>query len=205
MNRDLQRLSDEKFDLLVVGGGIYGAWTAYDAALRGFRVALIEKADWASGTSSASSKLIHGGLRYLEQMHFGLVKGALDERKLLTRLGPHRVTPLRFLIPVYKNTRAGHFRLRMGLWLYDRLAGSNQPVDHHESLSSNDVTTRYPHLNPNGLAGGLTYGDCQTDDAQFVLEIVDGADSAGAAIANYVKATRFLLSGGRVAGADTVD
>ena len=126
MKRDLNRLGDGPFDVLVIGGGIYGAWTAYDASLRGLRVALIDKSDWASGTSSASTKLIHGGLRYLEQLHFGMVKRSLAERRLLVRLGPHRVQPLRFLIPVHRHCLVSRMRLRTGLWIYDRLAGSNQ-------------------------------------------------------------------------------
>jgi len=205
MERDLNRLSDGPFDVLVIGGGIYGTWTAYDASLRGLKVALIEKSDWASGTSSASSKLIHGGLRYLEQFHFGMVRRSLDERRRLVRLGPHRVQPLRFLIPVYRHSRVGRLRLRTGLWIYDRLAGSNQPVGPHESMSSSDVLSRHGYLNSDGLVGGLTYGDCQMDDAQFALEIVRGASDAGAVTANYVRAAQLHVSGGRVVGASVVD
>src|SRR5579885_3366479 len=98
--------SGRKFDLLVIGGGIYGAWTAYDAALRGLSVALIEKNDWGSGTSSASSKLIHGGLRYLEHYEFALVRHALAERRTLSRIAPHLVRPLNFILPVWKGPRA---------------------------------------------------------------------------------------------------
>ena len=101
MERDFKRLADGPFDLLVIGGGVYGSWVAYDAALRGLHVALIEKTDWAAATSSASSKLIHGGLRYLERGHFRLVRKNLDERRRLARLAPHRVRPLRFVLPVY--------------------------------------------------------------------------------------------------------
>ena len=205
MKRDLNRLGDGPFDLLVIGGGIYGAWTAYDASLRGLTVALIEKSDWASGTSSASTKLIHGGLRYLEHFHFGLVRRALHERRRLSLLAPHRVTPLRFLIPLYRDSRVGRLRLRAGLWLYDRMAGKKQPVGLHESLSSDEVTSRHSYLASEGLAGGLTYGDCLTDDAQFALEIVAGAAEHGAVVANYVEATRILTSGKRAIGASIVD
>jgi glycerol-3-phosphate dehydrogenase len=205
MKRDMNRLSDGPFDVLVVGGGIYGAWTAYDASLRGLKVALIDKSDWASGASSASSKLIHGGLRYLEQFHFGMVRRSLDERRRLVRLGPHRVQPLRFLIPVYRHSRVGPLRLRTGLWIYDRLAGSNQPVGPHESMSRSDVLSRHGYLNGEGLVGGLTYGDCQMDDAQFAIEIVRGASDAGAVTANYMRAAHLYVSGGRVVGASVVD
>ncbi len=205
MKRDLNRLNSGPFDVLVIGGGIYGAWTAYDAALRGLDVALIEKSDWASGTSSASTKLIHGGLRYLEQLHFGLVRRSLEERRRLALLGPHRVTPLRFLIPVYRDSRVGRLRLRTGLWLYDRLAGKKHPIGRHQSLTRDQVMTRHSYIKGDGLTGGLTYGDGQTDDAQFTLEIVEGASAAGAATANYVKATRLLKSGHKVTGATVVD
>ncbi|MDH3214958.1 MAG: glycerol-3-phosphate dehydrogenase/oxidase [Candidatus Krumholzibacteria bacterium] len=205
MIRDINRLRAGPFDVLVIGGGIYGAWTAYDAALRGLKVALVEKHDWASGTSSASSKLIHGGLRYLEQFHLGMVKKSLAERRLLTRLGPHRVTPLRFLVPVYGDSRVGMFRLRAGLWLYDQLAGKNQPVGRHGVLTPREVNERYPHLRTKGLRGGLTYGDCQTDDAQFTIEIITGAGNAGAVVINHAEATEFLTSNNRVVGAAVVD
>ena len=130
MNRDFQRLREGPYDLLVVGGGIYGAWVAYDAALRDLRVALVEKDDWGAGTSSASSKLIHGGLRYLEYGRLGLVRKSLTERRRLFELGPHRVNTLRFVLPVYSDSRAGRMRIGMGLWLYDKLGGRGQPVAH---------------------------------------------------------------------------
>src|SRR5882672_11690056 len=104
--RNIPALRSQRFDLLVIGGGIYGAWTAYDAALRGLKVALVEKKDWASGTSSASSKLIHGGLRYLEHYEFGLVRHALKERRTLYRIAPHLVRPLDFILPMWKGPRA---------------------------------------------------------------------------------------------------
>ena len=117
MKREIEKLKNEKFDLLVVGAGIYGAWTACDAALRGLRVALIDKGDFASGTSSASTKLIHGGLRYLEQMRLDLVKKSLEERKLLSELAPHMVVPLKFFMPHYKHDKLGPAMLKTGLFL----------------------------------------------------------------------------------------
>src|SRR3972149_4395935 len=123
MNRNFLSLGNKQFDLLVCGGGIYGAWTAYDAALRGLKVALVEQGDWAEATSSASSKLIHGGLRYLESYDFKLVKKALAERQMLLEIAPHRVWPLRFGVPIYKDSRIGTLRLKAGLTLYDFLAG----------------------------------------------------------------------------------
>ena len=114
MQRDFSALKDRHFDVLVCGGGIYGAWTAYDAALRGLSVAIVDRGDWASATSSASSKLIHGGLRYLETLDLKLVKKTLSERQMLLQTAKHRVWPLRFGIPVYKHSRLGSIRLKMG-------------------------------------------------------------------------------------------
>ena len=122
MQRDFSGLQGN-FDLLICGGGIYGAWIAYDAALRGLKVALVEQGDWASATSSASSKLVHGGLRYLETYDFKLVRKALKERRLLLQIAPHRVWPLRFGVPVYADSRNGTLLLKAGLTLYDTLAG----------------------------------------------------------------------------------
>jgi glycerol-3-phosphate dehydrogenase len=205
MKRDAAHLTDGAFDLLVVGGGIYGAWTAYTGALAGLKTALIERGDWASGTSSASSKLIHGGLRYLEQMRFGLVRTSLDERKRLARLGPHRVAPLRFGLPVYSGDRVGRWRLKVGLTLYDAVAGNGQPVDRHRYAGRAAALARYPFLAEQGLEGVFTYGDCVTDDARFTLEIVDGAVAAGVVAANYVAAVRLLVQNGRAVGVAAAD
>jgi len=204
MERDFSRLGGEPFDLLVIGGGIYGAWTAYDAALRGLRVALVERSDWAAGTSSASSKLIHGGLRYLEHWQFSLVRKSLVERRRLARLGPHRVHATRFVLPVYRGDHVGRLKLRAGLWLYDRLGGKNPPVELHRPRSRRALLRDYP-LAPAGLVGGFTFGDCQTDDARFTLEIVDGAVEAGAVAVNHARASRLLTSGENVAGAEVED
>lgn len=205
MNRNFRALETGPFDLLVIGGGIYGAWTAYDAALRGLRVAIVEKGDWASGTSSASSKLLHGGLRYLEQLHFGLVRKSLDERRRLFKLARHHVTPLRFVIPLYRGGRVGRFRLRTGLWIYDALAGGDQPVARHTSMDLRETHEHCAFLSTDGLTGALTYGDCQIDDARFVVEVVDGAVSAGAVAVNYATATGLLRKNGRVLGARVTD
>ena len=205
MKRDFRKLADETFDLLVIGGGVYGAWTAYDAALRGLRVALVERSDWASGTSSASSKLIHGGLRYLEQLHLGLVRTSLDERKRLATLAPHQVRPLRFVIPVYRGDRVGRFRLKIGLSLYDLLAGGDQPVDRHRSLSRDELLRSSGFLRHEGLRGGFNYGDCWTDDARYTVEIICGALEAGVVAVNRAEALRLLIEEGRVLGAEARD
>src|ERR1700731_1853921 len=125
MLRSLDALRDGPFDLLILGGGITGAGVALDAVLRGFRVALIDKGDFASGTSSASSKLVHGGLRYLEHGNFHLVYEALHERRLLLQNAPHLVRPLRFVIPFYREMRVSPWKWRLGLTFYDLLAGKS--------------------------------------------------------------------------------
>ncbi|HBB40710.1 MAG TPA: glycerol-3-phosphate dehydrogenase/oxidase, partial [Proteobacteria bacterium] len=181
MRRDFDRLRDSPFDLLVVGGGIYGAWTALDGALRGLKVALVERDDWAAGTSSSSSKLIHGGLRYLQHFHFNLVHKSLAERRLLSTLAPHQIRPLRFLLPTTTGFVGRRF-LATGLALYDLLAGPGQPVPGHDRLAPIAVAARYPYLDGDRLTGAFTYGDCGTDDAHLTCEVVDGAWRAGAAV-----------------------
>ncbi|CAG0940115.1 glycerol-3-phosphate dehydrogenase [Gallionellaceae bacterium] len=205
MKRDFSSLLDRQFDLLVCGGGIYGAWTAYDAALRGLRVAIVEQRDWASATSSASSKLIHGGLRYLESFDFKLVKKALTERRMLLESAPHRVWPLRFGVPVYEDSRIGTLQLKAGLALYDFLAGGISPDMAHRHFGSQAFAEHFPALITGGLKGGFTYADAQTDDARLVLELVDGAMSAGAACVNYCKLTGVLEVNGQACGATIQD
>jgi glycerol-3-phosphate dehydrogenase len=200
VKREFHRLSEGPFDLVVVGGGIYGSWIAYDAALRGLRVALVEKTDWAAGTSSGSSKLIHGGLRYLERLHLGLVRTSLAERKRLLTLAPHRIRPLPFVVPVYRGDRVGRLRLKLGLTLYDWLAGPGQPVPRHRSVDRDALLDRSPFLRSTGLRGGFVYGDCAMDDARYTLEIVDGALGHGVVAVNRAEVRRLLSSEGRVLG-----
>jgi glycerol-3-phosphate dehydrogenase len=201
MKRDFSLLDSQQFDLLVCGGGIYGAWTAYDAALRGLKVAIVEQGDWANATSSASSKLIHGGLRYLESYDFKLVKKALAERSLLLESAPHRVWPLRFGVPVYTDSRVGRLQLKLGLILYDFLARGSNPSMRHHYFNHEKFITRFPALNHAALKGGFTYADAQTDDARLVLELIAGAMAAGATCLNYCKATQLLETNGQVCGA----
>ncbi len=201
MKRDFSLLSNHKFDLLVCGGGIYGAWTAYDAALRGLSVAIIEQDDWASTTSSSSSKLIHGGLRYLESYDFKLVKKSLIERQMLLKVAPHRVWPLRFGIPVTTNNPINWLRYKLGLMLYDWFADDTNPTMHHHHLNQASFTKHFPALDPSTLKGGFTYADAQTDDARLVLELVSGAMNAGAVALNFSKMTQILETNGQAVGA----
>ncbi len=210
MKRDFSLLAGRQFDLLVCGGGIYGAWTAYDAALRGLRVAIVEQGDWAAATSSASSKLIHGGLRYLETYDFKLVRKALAERRMLLKMAPHRVWPLRFGVPIYQDSRIGPLRLKVGLTLYDFFAGllgknmARSNIAHHY-FDSKTFAGRFSALNSEGLKGGYTYSDAQTDDARLVLELISGAMAAGAVCVNYCKLTGLIETNGGANGAIVAD
>src|SRR6266496_3523227 len=161
----LSRMATERFDVLVIGGGVTGAGTALDAASRGLRVALVEARDLASGTSSRSSKLIHGGLRYLEQFDFKLVYEALRERDLLvSKLAPHLVKPVSFLYPLYKKVVERPY-VGAGLVLYDSMEGTRRPVPRHRHLTARGALKRAPALSPDRLAGAMLYYDAQVDDA----------------------------------------
>ncbi len=201
MKRDFASLANGEFDLLVCGGGIYGAWTAYDAARRGLRVAIVEQGDWASATSSASSKLIHGGLRYLESYDFKLVKKALAEREMLLRVAPHRVWSLNFGVPVYADSRVGSLRLKAGLTLYDFLAGKLFSKDSHRHLNKNAFAEHFQNLKTGNLKGGFIYTDAQTDDARLVLELISGAIEQGAVCVNYCRLIELIEQAGQVSGA----
>lgn len=183
-----KKLDQEIFDLVIIGGGINGAGVARDASLRGMKVALIEAKDFASGTSSRSSKLIHGGIRYLENYDFKLVFEALNERTKLFEIAPHLVHPLRFMIPLYDSSRVGMFRMGLGMWAYDALSLFQAP-EFHERLNAHDSIGRMPILNHHGLKGSYVYSDAYMDDDRLVHETLRSAHEAGAVFANYVKAS----------------
>ncbi len=184
---NLQKIRTVHFDLFVVGGGINGAGVARDAALRGMSVGLVEGHDFASGTSSRSSKLIHGGIRYLENMEFKLVFEALSERQKLFELAPHLSHPLRFMIPLYKSGRVGMFKMGLGMWLYDALSLFQAP-EMHERLNVNKTKERMPSLQSADLLGSFVYSDAYMDDDRLVIETLRSANEAGAVCVNYVKA-----------------
>lgn len=188
MNRNPEALSSQKFDLAIIGGGIQGAATARDAAMRGLKVALVDARDFASGTSSRSSKMIHGGLRYLEQYDFRLVHEARRERRLLLSLAPHLARPVPFLVPIYGGDPYSPFKLRMGLTLYD-LMGNLGSNDRHKMLSPTETLRRVPSLRSEGLRAGAVYFDSETDDARLTLEnILDAAHQpTGAVVSNYTE------------------
>jgi glycerol-3-phosphate dehydrogenase len=185
MSSDLQEIPEKIFDLLVLGGGINGAGVAREAALRGLSVCLLERDDWAQGSSSRTTKLVHGGLRYLETFQFRLVFEASRERRLLHgRLAPHLVRPVPILVPLYRGDKRSPGLVKLGLWLYDLLALFRN-VGRHQLLSPRQVLDRIPHLNPEGLLGGAVTWDCTMHDARLVWENVLSARQAGALCLNY--------------------
>src|SRR6201994_702725 len=203
----LSRLAAERVGGLVSGGGITGAGTALDAASRGLRVALVEARDLASGTSSRSSKLIHGGLRYLEQFDFKLVYEALRERDLLvSKLAPHLVKPVSFLYPLYKKVVERPY-VGAGLVLYDSMEGTRRPVPRHRHLSARGALKRAPALSPDRLAGAMLYYDAQVDDARHTLTVARTAAAHRAVIGTRLSAVGLLRSpdGERVVGARVRD
>jgi glycerol-3-phosphate dehydrogenase len=202
--RVLARLGSETFDLLVIGGGITGAGIARDAALRGLSVALIERDDFASGTSSRSSRLVHGGVRYLEHGYFSLVFEASRERRILLRTAPHLVRPLQFTWPVYRGARVPRWKLRAGLGLYDALALFRN-VGRHKGLSRTATLDSEPALATTGLLGGATYWDAATDDAALTLANVLDAREAGAAVINHTEVRGLILENGVTAGVTALD
>jgi len=195
----LDRLPKETFDLVVVGGGITGAAIARDAVLRGLSVALLEKGDFAVGTSGRSSKMVHGGLRYLKGRHVRLVRESLHERGVLLRLAPHLVQPVPFLMPVYEGAPDGRLKLRLGLTAYDMLAGSLR-LSRHKALSQKQILGDEPLLRREGLTGGFRFYDCLVNDARLTLATVRTAAKKGAVAVNYVEAVALEREGERVAG-----
>lgn len=197
--RAVRALASPEFDVVVVGGGITGAGVARDAARRGLRTALVERDDFASGTSSRSSRLVHGGVRYLEHGWFHLVFEASRERRRLLDNAPHLVRPLRFTWPVYEDQRLARWEIGAGLLLYDVLA-LYKNVGKHKQLSPAAVADREPKLLTNGLRGGATYWDAATDDARLTLVNALDAERAGAALLNHAEVTDLTRSGDRVTG-----
>ncbi|WP_236708112.1 glycerol-3-phosphate dehydrogenase/oxidase [Brevibacillus choshinensis] len=200
----LKKMAEQQLDLLIVGGGITGAGIAWDASLRGLNVGLVEKKDFGWGTSSRSTKLIHGGLRYLKQGEISLVKEVGKERALLYHLAPHLVHPLKMLLPMYKGGSLGPVSTSIGLWLYDWLAG----VTKHERrtmLSTSITATHEPLLSKDGMLGGGMYYEYMTDDARLTLEIMRSALIEGALACNYTEVTRFYYVEGRIEGAYVTD
>jgi len=200
----LERLAATRYDVLVIGGGVTGAGVALDAATRGLSVALVEKRDWASGTSSRSGKLIHGGLRYLEQLNFGLVREALRERRLILKtLAPHLAVPLQFLYPL-KHRVWERAYMGSGVMLYDTMGGAGA-VPHHGHVTLSKIRQIAPGLDDSQLIGGLTFFDVQIDDARHTMELVRTAASRGADVASALAVKDLIIEDGAVVGAKVID
>jgi glycerol-3-phosphate dehydrogenase len=202
--RDLERLANETFDLVIVGGGITGAGALLDAATRGLRVALVEQDDIAIGTSSRSSRLIHGGLRYLEQLRFGLVREALAERARLLRLAPQLVRLETFLFPLYGLPIAHRSFYAAGMLLYD-LLGSARSGGFHRHLSKGGALDWAPGLRPEGLRGGILYHDAMEDDARFTIAVLRTAIAQGGLAVTRVRAEGAVNEDGRLRGVRLTD
>jgi len=201
-NQAIERLRKETFDVLVIGGGITGCGIALDAASRGLRVGLLERDDFSSGTSSKSSKLIHGGLRYLRQLQFKVTLEASREKARLKRLAPHLIEDLPFLLPLW--TRAARPMISSGLWIYDAAAGFPKGLI-HKHLSRRETLETLPGLHDDGLRGGFVYYDARADDCRLVLHVALKAAELGAVLANGLPATGFLKKSGRITGVRTRD
>ena len=220
LSRDqaIQSLGTEPFDVVVIGGGITGAGVALDAASRGFSVALVEKADFASGTSSRSSKLVHGGLRYLQNFDLGLVREALLERQLMVKLAPHIVRPLRLVVPAFDGARPDVL-VGIGLNMYDVMATprlrarraarraaaegieeADWSPERHRVISGEEVLELMPALERRNPTGGYLFYDCQTDDARLVLTVLGEAERFGAVCANRCRVTELVEEHGRAVG-----
>src|SRR5688572_29816267 len=183
-NLIVSRLQSVKYDLIIIGGGITGAGIALDAASRGLKTALIEKNDFAFGTSSRSTKLIHGGLRYLKQLEFGLVKEVGSERAVVHRLAPHLVVPEKMLLPLSEKKGLGYWLTSIGLMVYDWLAGV-KPEDQRRMLTKPQTLKSEPLLRKDDVKGGAIYAEYRTDDARLTIEIVKAAASHGADVLSY--------------------
>lgn len=206
MKRSPETWSQETFDLVVIGGGINGASTAREGALRGLKVALFDARDFAIGASSRSSKLIHGGLRYLAQGEFKLVREARLERRRLAQLAPHLARPLAFLLPIYRGDPFSPWKMRIGLTLYDWM-GNLGAQDRHQFYSARESLRRVPALNASGLRAGAVYYDSLTSDERLTIENIVDAESHGAVVANYAEVKSFERRprSSRLGAAEVVD
>jgi glycerol-3-phosphate dehydrogenase len=218
----IRALAEQEFDVVVIGGGITGAGVALDAASRGYSVALVEQADFASGTSSRSSKLVHGGLRYLQKFDLGLVREALLERQLMVRLAPHLVRPLQFVVPAFEGARPDRLT-GIGLNMYDVMAAQSlrarrsarraAPAEgesdwspaRHRLISGEEVARLLPAIASRGPTGGYLFYDCQTDDSRLVLTVLGEAERFGAICANRLQVTELGTEAGLVSGVTVLD
>jgi glycerol-3-phosphate dehydrogenase len=200
----IEVLKNTSYDLIIIGGGITGAGIALDAASRGLRTALLEKSDFASGTSSRSTKLIHGGLRYLKQLEFGLVKEVGSERAVVHNLAPHLVIPEKMLLPLSEKKGLGYWLTSIGLKIYDWLAGV-KPEDQRRMLTRHQTLKAEPLLRKDDIKGGAIYAEYRTDDARLTIEIIKTAVNHGADVLNYLRVNDFIYTDDKISGVDVSD
>ncbi|MFC1881518.1 FAD-dependent oxidoreductase [Thermodesulfobacteriota bacterium] len=213
MKRDLKKLESSRYDLLIIGGGITGAFAAWDATLRGLKVALVEKGDFGAATSSASGKIIHGGIRYMQYGALNRVRESLHERMIFQRIAPQFVSPIPFLIPTYGHFLRGKELLRVGMAVYDLLGldkrNSTDPakiIPPHRILSRKETLQMEPGVRTNGLTGGVIYYDCQMHNPErLTLSVLMAADEAGADLANYLQAYHFCCRDQKIAAVKVKD
>ncbi|MGG3738547.1 glycerol-3-phosphate dehydrogenase/oxidase [Aeribacillus pallidus] len=199
-----ERLQQERFDLIVIGGGITGAGIALDAATRGMKVALVEMQDFAAGTSSRSTKLVHGGLRYLKQFEVKMVAEVGKERAIVYENGPHVTTPEWMLLPIHEGGTFGKWSTSLGLFVYDYLAGVKKS-ERRKMLSREETIQKEPLLKKEGLKGGGYYVEYRTDDARLTIEVIKKAVEKGAVCVNYTKAEEFIYVNQQVKGIHVCD
>ena len=200
MKRNIQDFKSTHFDVLIIGGGITGSCLAFDFASRGYKVALIEKNDYGWATSMATSKMLHGGLRYLAQLDISVVRESLIERQRLTQLAPHQAFPLPFLFPIYEDTPTKKWMLHIGISLYDLLHWSapvgkdkSKTFPNYKWYSKEEILKLEPNLNPHRLQGGFVYYDAQNlHPERMNIDFIKSAESYGSVVANYVKADSFI-------------
>ena len=200
----MEKMSNAHFDVLVIGGGITGAGIALDASSRGLKTALVEMQDFAAGTSSRSTKLVHGGLRYLKQFEVKMVAEVGRERAVVYENGPHVTTPEPMLLPIYTNGTFGRFSTSIGLMVYDRLAGVKRS-ERRQMLNASDTSASEPLLRKQGLLGGGRYVEYRTDDARLTIEVMKEAVRHGVLAVNYIKATSFQKENGHIVGIHAED
>ncbi|RIL73226.1 glycerol-3-phosphate dehydrogenase/oxidase [Staphylococcus devriesei] len=195
LNREVikKNLSNEEYDVVIIGGGITGAGIALDASQRGMKVALVEMQDFAQGTSSRSTKLVHGGLRYLKQAQIKVVAETGKERAIVYENGPHVTTPEWMLLPMHKGGTFGKFTTNLGLTMYDRLAGVKR-YERKKMLSKKDTLNKEPLVKKAGLKGGGYYVEYRTDDARLTIEVMKRAEEKGAEVINHTKSTNFIYN-----------
>jgi glycerol-3-phosphate dehydrogenase len=213
MIRDIKKMAGEHYDVLVIGGGITGAFIAWDATLRGLKVALIDKGDFGAATSAATSKLIHGGLRYLKTLEVGLVRESLQERRIMEIIAPHLVYPLPFVFPAYGWGMRGMPAALSAMVFYDTLSydrkwinDDDKKIPGHEKFTADQIVAMESILDPVELKGGVIYYDCQMyNPERLTLEPILSAAEYGADVANYVLAQDIILEADRVGGARVTD